>query len=161
MNDIYFWRRSKILKTSFRGAPPVTDTHRDVVELTITRSAPDGVAQYRIWKDTADNTTCVYVIQAPKTSFDHPEKLRISTHPGYNGTIHAPVYCLRFTWRSRGLAAPLGGLLGHHAVQGGPGGPGIYKNNVEDFNLLGVCDPFLMQYLVERITKYEEEKSRP
>lgn len=158
MNDIYSWRCSKILKTSFRGAPPVTDTHRDVIELTITRSAPDGVAQYRIWKDTADNATCVAVIQAPKTSFDHPEKLRISTHPGYNGSIHAPVYCLRFTWRPRpgvhrvadaGGAGPVWAL-----VEGG--GAGIYKNNVEDFNLLGVCDPFLMQYLVERITKYEK-----
>ena len=149
MNDIYSWRSSKILKTSFRGAPPVADTHRDVVELTITRSAPDGVAQYRIWKDEADGATCVYVIQAPKTSFDHPEKLRISTHPGYNGTIRSPVYCLRFTWRPRGLAGPLAGL---DAAGAEDGGPGIYKHNVEDFNL-GVCDPFLMQYLVERITK--------
>lgn len=153
MNDIYFWRCSKILKTSFRGAPPVTDTHRDVVELTITRSAPDGVAQYRIWKDTADNATCVAVIQAPKTSFDHPEKLRISTHPGYNGTIHAPVYCLRFMWRPRKNAGRLAGL---DATWGLTDGTGIYKNNVEDFNHLGVCDPFLMQYLVERITKYEK-----
>ena len=153
MNDIYSWRSSKILKTSFRGAPPGDGPRRDVVELTITRSAPDGVAQYRIWKDTADNSTFVYVIQAPKTSFDHPEKLRISTHPGYNGTIHAPVYCLRFTWRPRELPGPWARLNDTLAKDGGPG---IYKNNVEDFNLLGVCDPFLMQYLVERITKYEK-----
>ena len=156
MNDIYSWRSSKILKTSFRGAPPGDGPRRDVVELTITRSAPDGVAQYRIWKDTADNSTCVYVIQAPKTSFDHPEKLRISTHPGYNGTIHAPVYCLRFMWRPREFAGSAAWRLIDADVLSKDGGPGIYKNNVEDFNLLGVCDPFLMQYLVERITKYEK-----